>query len=353
MIPTAATDARFRLTVKMVSGAQEWREATGRLGGHLLQSWRWGEFKRRHGWSPLRLLLSRDDDPVVAAQLLFRSFGPVKIGYAPRGPATAGASLHDLAAFTSALDGLHAGGVTAALFLEPDAPDVPLPTAGTLRWRAFPESFQPRRTIKVPLVGSDDDLLAAMKPKTRYNVRLAARRGVTTRVGGLTELPAFYRLLEETAERDHFGIHSVDYYRDVLDTFDGDAALLLGEFEGALAAGVLVIRHRDEAIYMYGASATALQRHMATYLVQFAAMRWARDHGCRVYDLWGIPHPDEHPEGVEREEAAALNVRDGLWGVFRFKQGFGGDIVEYPGVYERVYLPPLVAMWRRFGRSLG
>ncbi|HET9015485.1 MAG TPA: peptidoglycan bridge formation glycyltransferase FemA/FemB family protein, partial [Thermomicrobiaceae bacterium] len=229
------------LSLERVERATAWDEAIDHLGGHLLQSWRWGEVKSRHGWQPTRLLLRRGEVPVVAAQVLLRAVGPARVGYAPRGPAADGASTADLAAFTAALDDVLRRGLTVALFLEPDSCHVVPPVSGTLGWRRSPDTVQPVRTIKVAVDRQDDELLGAMKPKTRYNVRLAERRGVTTRVGGPGDLLAFYRLMEETAERDHFGIHSVDYYRDVLDTFGGDAALILAEIEGQLAAGVLVV----------------------------------------------------------------------------------------------------------------
>ena len=84
---------------------------------------------------------------------------------------------------------------------------------------------------------------------------------------------------------------------------------------------------------------------MPTYALQFAALQWARDAGCTHYDLWGIPPTDEPPDAAQGEQQ---NVRDGLWGVYRFKQGFGGDVVTYPGIFVRQYRP----LWAACVRAL-
>ena len=169
-----------------------------------------------------------------------------------------------------------------------------------------------------------------MKSKTRYNVRLAERRGVTVRRGSVRDIPLFFAMLQETAERDNFGVHEIGYFDDMMRVFGDDAALFIAEYEGQPAAGLLGLRTSDEAIYMYGATRTELQRHMPAYSIQFAAMRWARDSGCKTYDLWGIPTGRCRCSEIS-DERASVNVRDGMWGVYRFKQGFGGEIGQLSG----------------------
>ncbi|MDI3341519.1 MAG: peptidoglycan bridge formation glycyltransferase FemA/FemB family protein [Sphaerobacter sp.] len=337
------------MTARIVDDAASWDAVVAELGGHLLQGWRWGAFKSRHGWQPRRLLLSQHGTAVAAAQMLLRTAGPVRIAYVPRGPM--GRDLDDpvlAATVTTALDHWARRERAMVLFIEPDRPWSGALRAGSLGWQPSDLEFQPQRTIKVRVDRSDDELLNAMRPKTRYNIRLARRRGVSTRIGTLDDIPRFYRLLTETGQRDKFGIHRVEYYRDVLTTFGDDAALILAEVDGDPAAAIIVVRQGQEAIYLYGASAGRHQRHMPSYLLQFAAMQWARAAGCRVYDLWGIPPKDEPPPDVA-EPRDTVNVRAGLWGVYRFKQGFGGEVVSYPGVVERSSLPALVRVWRRFG----
>jgi peptidoglycan pentaglycine glycine transferase (the first glycine) len=337
-----------------IPARQEWDGLIDALSGSLLQSWDWGEFKRRHGWEPIRLAIVNAGGPAIASQVLFRPIGPFSVAYVPRGPAGwDSASPAAVATLSLALEEVAAKRRAGILFLEPDvARAEPLPTSGNLSFAPSSVELQPLRTIKVRLDRPDDDLLASMKSKTRYNVRLAMRRGVHVRVASLDEITTFYELLEETSGRDAFGIHEIDYYADLLDVFAGRSALLIAEIEGDPAAAIIVLAHGDEAIYMFGASGRRHQRHMPTHLIQFEAMRWARERGCTTYDLWGIPADDEPPpEATDGNDS--LNIRSGLWGVYRFKQGFGGEIVTYPGVYERVYYPGLVRLWRLFRPQIG
>ncbi len=337
--------------VKEVSDASFWDDAVTDLSGHLLQTWRWGEFKSLHGWTPVRILLPGDYRPKVAAQLLFRRVGPFSVAYVPRGPLAGELTMGEVAEFTRAVDDACRRRRTIAVLIEPETSELPLSLGRSALWKANDVLIQPRRTIKVRVGVSDNDLLSNMKSKTRYNVRLAQRRGVTVRRGGVREVPLFYQLLQETSERDGFGIHAVDYFDDLMRVFGDEAALFIAEFEGEPAAGLLALRGGDEAIYMYGATRSEFQRHMPAYLIQFEAMQWARKSGCALYDLWGIPATDEPPADAV-DSSGTVNVRDGMWGVYRFKQGFGGDVVSYPGLFERVYLKPLMTAWRMLRPNL-
>ncbi len=333
------------IRVTRVDDRAIWDAAIDRLNGSVLQSWRWGEFKSLHGWNPVRFLVSEGDEPICAASILTRAVGPMTVLYIPRGPVMHEPRPDAMSALTVAIDNLAREERAVVCFCEPENDRIALPQSGTLGWERSSIELQPLRTIKVRIHGDDESILEGMKSKTRYNVRLAGRRGVTVREASIKEVAAFYEILEETSERDTFGIHSVEYYADMLDAFGNDAALLVAELDGEIAAGAIVLKHGDEAIYMFGASTRKHQRHMPTHLLQFEAMRWARERGCSRYDLWGIPPTDEPPEEADGND---LNVRSGLWGVYRFKQGFGGEIVSYPGVYERQYYPRLISLWRKF-----
>jgi lipid II:glycine glycyltransferase (peptidoglycan interpeptide bridge formation enzyme) len=229
-------------------------------------------------------------------------------------------------------------------------PDRPLPLVGTFRRHGFvrgPAHIQPSRTVKVPLL-ADEALLEQMHQKTRYNVRLAKRREVAVeRVTPTHEaLRTFYRLLQDTSERNAFGIHRVEYYQDFTRIFDDDAILLFALIEGMPVAGLISARFGDEAVYMYGGSSTANRAHGAAFLLQFEAMRWARDRGCRRYDLWGIPAEDPVSTADAGERVASTRGDD--WrGLYRFKTGFGGEVVRYPATLERRYRPALAWLARR------
>jgi lipid II:glycine glycyltransferase (peptidoglycan interpeptide bridge formation enzyme) len=175
-----------------------------------------------------------------------------------------------------------------------------------------------------------------MKQKTRYNIRLAMRKGVTVRSATADELPVFYRLMQITGQRDHFGIHSLDYFSTILELFGPQrAALLLADVYDEPVAGLLVLAHPPTAYYLYGASGDSHRDKMPTYVLQWEAMRWARANNCQNYDLWGIPDADE--ESLEAEFVAQSRDASGLWGVYRFKRGFGGQVTRAVGAFDFVY----------------
>ncbi len=308
---------------------------TDAANASVLQRWAWGAFKERHGWRVAR----GTGDGFAVQILLKRRFG-VTMGYVPRGPAVDWRDADAVARCFGALDALcKREGVVLAL-IEPDAM---LPADFDLPQHSLSPSHlsvQPLRTIIVRCDRDDDALLAAMKQKTRYNVRLAAKRGVTVRQGSVEDLPAFWSLLQTTATRDAFGVHTLDYYADLLRFFSlpDRGALLCAEYEGEIVAAAILLRGGPNAIYLAGASSDTHREHMPTYALQYAALQWARDAGCTHYDLWGIPPTDAPPDAAQ---GGQQNVRNGLWGVYRFKQGFGGDVVSYPGVFVRHCRPLL------------
>ncbi len=268
-------------------------------------------------------------------------YGLGRIGYVPRGPVVDWDDEANAAAALNALQtlGHHLG--VFAIVVEPDLLDTPADhrLLAQLGLKPAPFSVQPRRTIWVNLdVDEEVDILAAMKPKTRYNIGLARRRGVTVRAGGVEDAPVFYRLLRATATRDAFSIHTPGYYRDFLRLFaqgeEAPARLLIAEYQQTPLAGLIVTAVGERAIYLYGASGDQHRELMPTYLLQWEAMLWARRRGCKTYDLWGIPDEDEATLEANFEQRS-----DGLWGVYRFKRGFGGQVVRYIGAWVYVRSP--------------
>jgi lipid II:glycine glycyltransferase (peptidoglycan interpeptide bridge formation enzyme) len=157
--------------------------------------------------------------------------------------------------------------------------------------------------------------------------------------------------MEITGGRDEFGVHSREYYQQVYERFHprGECELLIAEYEGQPLAGVIVFARGPRAWYFYGASSNEYRELMPTYLLQWEAMRWARQRGCTQYDLWGVPDEDE-----ETLEANFTTRSDGLWGVYRFKRGFGGQLCRAPAAWDRVYQPLLyrLYLWRMGGRQV-
>jgi lipid II:glycine glycyltransferase (peptidoglycan interpeptide bridge formation enzyme) len=147
-----------------------------------------------------------------------------------------------------------------------------------------------------------------------------------------------------TGERDGFGVHSEKYYQRAYDLLypKGMCELLLAEYEGKPLAALFVACHGDRAYYLYGASTDEERNRMPAYLLQWEAMKWAKARGCEEYDLWGVPD-----EGEETLEANFELRHDGLWGVYRFKRGFGGQLKRAAQAMDRVYNPLLYQVYLR------
>jgi lipid II:glycine glycyltransferase (peptidoglycan interpeptide bridge formation enzyme) len=313
---------------------ESWNAALTEIGGNILQSWEWGDFKQRHGWIPERMTVEGDGGKAMA-QILFRKRGPFSIAYLPRGPV----AKDDLAlGLLDAIDKVCARNRAIVLFAEPDRP---LPETWLRQPKAFhrgPPSFQTSRTVKVELL-DDDTLLTRMRKDTRYNINYARRNGVEIEEGEANQanLDRFHRLLQETSERGGFGIHARSYYEDFLDQF-GRAAILLFARSGRQAtAGLIAARFGREARSMYAGSTRTHGGRGDAALLRFAAMQWARDHGCTHYDMGGIAG----------QSGAVSPDPGGMPGVDTFKTGFGGEIVTYPETMERRYRPAIAWAMRR------
>jgi lipid II:glycine glycyltransferase (peptidoglycan interpeptide bridge formation enzyme) len=300
---------------------------------HILQSGAWGELKSHFGWSYERVLIGE-----TGAQVLFRRLPlGLTVAYIPKGPV--GSGWGDL---WSEVNRVCRSRRAIFLKVEPDAWE---PASPELE-RALPgfvlsAPIQPRRTLLIDLQGNEADWLKHMKQKTRYNIRLAERKGVTVRLG--SDLDTFQRLMETTGQRDGFGVHASAYYRQAHALFSsgGRCALLVAEAEGRPLAALMAFASGKRAWYFYGASSDEERNLMPTYLLQWEAMRWAHGQGCTEYDLWGIPDADE----AELEQHFTERA-DGLWGVYRFKRGFGGHLLRSVGGWDKVYQPVLYRLYR-------
>jgi len=327
------------IEVNEVNDPQTWDDALLNLPtNHVLQSWSWGEFKAAYGWTATRLLFTEGDQVRAAAQVLRRQLPrlPLAVMYVPKGPALDYTDLPLLEAVLARLEAVARRG--RAIFVKID-PDVcladdgethPVVIALTRRgWRHSAEQIQFPNTVLVDLARDEDAILAAMKSKTRYNIRLAARRGVTVRLGSMDDLPLFYQLYNETSQRDGFLIRPYAYYQDAWGRFlkAGRAQLFLAEHEGETLAGLILFIFGKTAWYMYGASSGRQRKLMPNHLLQWEAMRWARAQGCTVYDMWGAPD--------------VLDESDPMWGVYRFKAGFGGQFTRRIGAYDYPTWRPL------------
>ncbi|HEY4690842.1 MAG TPA: peptidoglycan bridge formation glycyltransferase FemA/FemB family protein [Anaerolineae bacterium] len=327
---TPASRAVQPLSSRSVNGRAEWNAALAALpASHVLQSWEWGQFKRRWGWSPYYLLFEADGRPRAAALILRRTLPRLGLSvlYVPKGPALDYADAPLVEAVLAELEATARRERAIFIKIDPDVapPFIPPAKQGGQRggsWRFSSEQIQFRNTVLLDLAPSEDELLAAMKPKTRYNIRLASKKGVSVRPADIADIETLYMMYAETSRRDGFIIRPLAYYHDAWSSFveAGLAQPFIAEVEGEPVAGLVLFRFGSRAWYMYGMSRDAHRDKMPNHLLQWEAIRWMKAHGCSVYDWWGAP--DE------------LSESDPMWGVYRFKEGFGGAFTVHIGAHD-------------------
>ncbi len=305
---------------------------------HLLQTGEWGELKSAFGWKPVRIVSGEE-----GVQILFRKL-PLgfTIGYIPKSVIS-----NQFSVFSDNLwDEINlVCKRNRAIFLklEPDLWENEKPDTLNLKLETSQHNIQPPRTIIVDLSHDEETILSRMKQKTRYNIRLAEKKGVIVRTWD--DLESFHKMMLITGGRDGFGVHSYEYYKRAYELMHPKqmCEILLAEHQGKPLAALFVARNGNRAYYLYGASTDEERNRMPTYLLQWEAMKWAKARGCDEYDLWGVPDEDE-----DTLEANFEKRHDGLWGVYRFKRGFGGELKRAVQAMDRVYNPLLYWAYLRF-----
>jgi peptidoglycan pentaglycine glycine transferase (the first glycine) len=317
-----------------------WDNFINHQHGHLLQTWAWGELKSRFGWMPRRIQVD-----AAAAQILFKRLPlGLTIAYIPKGPVV---DWNNPQQCRNLLAAVHAEAKKQrAIFLklEPAVEQSNKQIITQLDRLGFTpaDTIQPQTSLVLDISGDEQTILTAMKQKTRYNIRVAAKKGISVRQGNADEVKIFYDLSQITAERDDFGVHSLAYYQRAFELFAPEhCTLLLAEFEQEPLSAVIVFKQGADAYYFYGASSNRHRNRMPNYAVQWAAIQWAKQHGCVRYDLWGIPNAN--PDTLEAE---FQNRHDGLWGVYRFKRGWGGRYYQSIGAFDFVYQPLLYQLYK-------
>ena len=336
--------------VRIVTERQEWDEHVSVApSGHLLQSYAWGEFKARYGWQVERYLATAADG-VAAAQVMWRATPLGAIGYVPRGPAISEGAIEAAGRLVQGISEQARSRGAIFLSAEPNQPDPsPLPRLG---FRQGGETAQPRASLVIDLTLDLEELSRRQHPKTRYNINLAARKGVRVRLGDESDVSTFCRLMVETGQRNGFAVRPEAYYRDALACLGDSAELLVAEHEGDFLGGIMLARFNGDAIYLYGASSSVKRNLMPTQLLQWEAMRRAKEQGLQRYDLWGVPAEladSARPDGSDDGELPEARIGDetGLWGVYRFKRGFGGRLVAYSRAQDLVFNSRRYWLWQR------
>ena len=369
---------------------------------HFLQTYEWGQVKAKYGWRPKYLLwdeqgrmsVEQDDSRLPsfslqpsAACLVLKRIIPLggmsarlSILYAPKGPlldwtdvSLRNHVLSDLQAFARR---------EGAIFLKADPDvvlgtgipaspdDIPAPNGQAVTselarrgWRYSSDQIQFKNTVLIDLSPPEPELLSRMKQKTRYNIRLAEKKGVTLRIGTSDDFGMLYRMYAETSVRDGFVIRDENYYRTVWGTFVANipvsdldspnlqspsAEPLIALVDDEPVAAIFVFYFAGRASYVYGMSRDVHREKMPSHLLQWEAMKRAKRRGCSVYDLWGGPD--------------VFDESDSMWGVYRFKEGLGGRVVRTLGAWDfapnpfwyKLYselIPRLLDIMRSRGKS--
>jgi len=336
------------------------RFVEGHPKGHFLQTWEWGEVKRGMGWEPLPLVLEKDGE-LKGSLLILKRRLPIPgmrkcIFYAPRGPVVdIGSEELCQALFAGARRVAKDHG---AIFLKID-PDVPAGDTGfvnILRNCRFAkndtgldfEGVQPAFVFRLDITPDEDKLLGNMHSKTRYNIRLAQKKGVTIREASCREdLRIFYAILEETAKRDRFLIRGYEYFAMIWEHMveNGLAQIFIAEYQGQPVSATLALILGNKTWYLYGASSNEFRNVMPNYLIQWEMIRWAKARNCTLYDFRGV--------------SGDLDESNPLYGLYRFKKGFNGDFIEFVGDWDTVYSSFFYFLWtkalplyRKFTRAL-
>jgi peptidoglycan pentaglycine glycine transferase (the first glycine) len=324
---------------------------------HVLQQSAWGDLKSAFGWTADIATISDGSRITGGALLLFRPL-PFRLGtmaYLPMGPLLTNPA--DEPALWRAVHQCAREHRAAFLKWEPGiyTEGEPRPDFAALGFRPSPQTIQPPRTILIDISGDEDTILARMNQGTRRKIRQGLKNGIRYYEAQAADVDTFTAMMNTTGERNAFGVHSASYYKKAFDLFvPHDAALILAEHQddisssGDALAGIMVFAKGKTAWYLYGASSNIKRNLMAAYGVQWKAIQWAKARGCTIYDMWGIPDEDE-----ATLEAAFETRSDGLWGVYGFKRGWGGQVVRSLGAWDKVYNPLVYAAYGLALRARG
>ncbi len=345
---------------------------------HLLQTTQWAAGKSRYGWIPhylawffeagqFELIVSlngefQNNKPAAAALVLERKILPgFSVLYVPKGPLLGDWSDHNLRdQVLYDLENFAKKNGALQLKIDPDVivgRGVPgeegfaeMSEGLAIQdqfskhgWHFSPEQIQFRNTILIDLKEEEDQLLARMKSKTRYNIRLSSRKGITVRQGDQSDLASLYRMYANTSVRGSFTIRGEEYYLSLWKSFMGEdldtdqdpvAQPLIAELDGDPVAGAVIFKFGEHSWYLHGMSLPAHSDKMAPHLIQWEAIRWAKNQGCSTYDMWGAPD--------------RFDETDPMWGVYRFKRGYNGEVVHTVGAWDFPVRPFYYTIYTRW-----
>ena len=313
------------------------RFVEGHPKGHFMQSRKWAGCKSAWEWAGV---LTRGADGAVcgALSVLIRKAPglPVTLMYGGRGPVC---DLHDREVLSALMEGARALAKKHNAYLLKLDPDVPMSDTeaadnlfalGFARKSASKnfEGIQPRFVFRLDVKGkTEEEVFEGFESKTRYNIRLSARKGVEVRLCGEEMVETFADLMRETGERDDFLVRGADYFRTMLRELGENARLYMAFYNEKPVAGTLAIGYGNKVWYLYGASSNSYRNVMPNYALQWEMIRWAIQRGADIYDFRGV--------------SGDLSEDNPLYGLYRFKKGFSGEFTEFAGEFDYAFKPVL------------
>ena len=302
--------------------------------GYFSQSLKWCGVKDNWGWDAV---ISRDADGKICGTclVLIRKVPVVgkTIMYAPRGPVCDIRNTELLNKLIEDAKELGKQFNACVLIIDPDVKSEEKEYVKVLTDAGFKgkdgknfEGTQPRFVFRLNVKGKTiDELMAAFHSKTRYNIRVAQKNGVEVKIVGKEEAKTFYEIMLETGMRDNFVTRPLSYFETMLDSLGENARLYMAYYEGKAIAGTLAAQYGNKVWYLYGASSNAYRNVMPNYLLQLEMIRWAVDTNCDIYDFRGV--------------SGDLSPENPLYGLYKFKKGFSGELTEFIGEFELITKP--------------
>jgi peptidoglycan pentaglycine glycine transferase (the first glycine) len=308
--------------------------------GHFMQSPHWGKVKRAWKWEAV---VAKDSRGAVtgALSVLIRGVPglPYTLMYAPRGPVC---DIHDKDVMVQLIAGVRALAVKYKSYLFKIDPDV---LSSDKEFITDMNSFgfelhgdgknfdgiQPRFVFRLNIEGkTEEEVLAGFQSKTRYNIRVAQKHNIEVKIMDKPALKEFVPIMHETGSRDGFATRPIEYFEGMLDAFGPHARLYMAYYQNIPVAGTIAIQYGDKVWYLYGASSNTYRNMMPNYLLQWEMIRWAVETHCRIYDFRGV--------------SGDLSPENPLYGLYRFKKGFNGDLTEFCGEFDLVLNRPVAAL---------
>lgn len=304
--------------------------------GHFCQSEKWAAFKHDWNWTRKTVAVTDQNGNIKGAiSFLLRKTPilPYHLMYAPRGPVCDPNDAETLNALIEKSKELAKKCHGYIIKIDPDVSAQNTGFIKTLETAGFSriagknfDAVQPNFVFRLDIKGkTEDEVFAAFASKTRYNIRVAEKNGVKVRVGDLSDLTEFARIMKITGERDGFATRPESYFKGLLTAMGENARLYVAELDGKMIAATIPIQYGNKTWYLYGASDNEYRNAMPNYLLQWEMIRWAIRSGCEIYDFRGV--------------SGDLSPENPLYGLYRFKKGFGGELTEFCGEFNLITKP--------------